>query len=326
MLVDEVTVRLLAGDGGRGAVAFQKVRLARGPTGGDGGNGGSIYFEGVTDPGALGAFAHKKEIKAEDGKNGRGQFLDGRAGEDLVVKIPLGTTVTNLDSGYAQEVERAGQRILAAGGGTGGRGNFKFRSAINTSPKEFQAGFAGDAATYRLELRLIADVGLVGLPNAGKSSLLNELTAARSPVAGYAFTTLEPHLGAYYGILIADIPGLIEGASGGKGLGVKFLKHIERTKVLFHLISAESDDPVRDHEIIRNELKTYNPLLAEKTEYVLLTKSDAVPADDLKKKLQALKKHKLKALPISILDTDSLDTLRKILNKIQAEKGTSSGS
>ena len=320
MLIDEITIRLLAGAGGRGAVAFQKVRLARGPTGGDGGNGGAIYFEGVLDPGALGAFAHKKEIVAENGKDGRGQFLDGRAGADFIVKIPVGTTVTNLDSGYAQEMTRAGQRIFAAGGGTGGKGNFKYRSAINTSPKEFQHGFAGDTATYRLELRLIADVGLVGLPNAGKSSLLNELTAAKSRVAGYAFTTLEPNLGAYYELVIADIPGLIEGASGGKGLGVKFLKHVERTKVLFHLISAESHDPMRDYEVIRNELKTYNPLLSKKTEYIFLTKSDAVSSDDLKEKLQVLKKHGIKATPISILDADSLDAVKKVLNRIKDKK------
>ncbi len=326
MLIDEVTIRLVAGAGGSGAVAFNKIRLARGPTGGDGGNGGAIYFEGVSDPSALGAFAHKKEIKAEDGKNGRGQFLDGRAGEDLVLKIPIGTTVTNLDSGFVQEIERAGQRIFAAGGGTGGRGNFKFRSAINTSPKEFQAGFAGDKATYRLELRLIADVGLVGLPNAGKSSLLNELTAAKSPVAGYAFTTLEPHLGAYYEIIIADIPGLIEGASGGKGLGVKFLKHIERTKVLFHLISAESDDPVRDYNTIVGELKTYNPLLAKKTEHVFLTKNDAVTPEELKKKLQMLKKKGIKAITNSILDAASLEEVKRILKKIKTEKGRSSES
>jgi GTP-binding protein len=320
MLVDEITITLKAGDGGRGSVAFNKVRLSRGPTGGDGGRGGSVYLEGVPNPSALSAYAHKKEIKAESGKDGRGQFLDGRGGADLVLNIPAGTTVTNLGTGYAQEILHAGQRILVAGGGDGGRGNFKFRSAINTTPHESEEGSPGDAATYRLELRLIADVGLVGLPNAGKSSLLNELTAAKSRVANYTFTTIEPHLGAYYELILADIPGLIEGASNGKGLGVKFLKHIERTKVLFHLISAESEDPVADYKIIRKELETYNPLLTKKTEYVFLTKSDAVPPEELKQKLAALKKKKIKAISVSIVDEKSLEEVKKILNKIKEAK------
>ena len=320
MLIDEITIRLLAGDGGPGAVAFNKVRLSRGPTGGDGGRGANVYFEGVADINALMFFAGKKEMKAEDGKDGRGQFLDGRAGEDLILKIPVGTTVIK-DSGYAEEMEHVGQRILAAGGGAGGKGNFKFRSAVNTSPKEFQEGLAGDTVLYALKLRLIADVGLVGLPNAGKSSLLNELTAAKSRVANYAFTTLEPHLGAYYELIIADIPGIIEGASSGKGLGVKFLKHIERTKVLFHLVSAESEDPVKDHAVIRKELTAYSPQLAEKTEYVFLTKSDMVSAESLQEKLSALQKAGIKATPLSVLDTESLGEVKKILNKIKTEKG-----
>src|SRR3989338_4941389 len=319
MLIDEITIRLRAGDGGRGAVAFNKVRLSRGPTGGDGGRGANVYFEGVADINALMFFAGKKEMKAEDGRDGRGQFLDGRAGEDLILKIPVGTTVIK-DSGYAQEMEQVGQRILAAGGGAGGKGNFKFRSAVNTSPKEFQEGLPGDTILYTLKLRLIADVGLVGLPNAGKSSLLNELTAAKSRVANYAFTTLEPHLGAYYELIIADIPGIIEGASSGKGLGVKSLKHIERTKVLFHLVSAESDDPARDYEVIRNELEIHNPLLTTKTEYVLLTKTDAVAPKVVKENIAILKKLGLKPMPVSILETESLDEVKKILNKIKAEK------
>lgn len=320
MLIDEITIRLRAGNGGRGAVAFNKVKLSQGPTGGDGGNGGNVYFEGISDINALMSYASKKEMNAENGRNGRGQFLDGHRGEDLVLKIPTGTTITNLGTGYRQEMEKVGQRILAAGGGTGGKGNYKFRSSINTTPLEFQEGLAGDISEYHLELRLIADVGLVGIPNAGKSSLLNELTAAKSKVANYAFTTLEPHLGAYYELIIADIPGLIEGASSGKGLGVKFLKHIERTTTIFHLISAESDDPARDHEVIRNELEIHNPLLSVKKEYVLLSKSDAVSPKVLKEKVAVLKKMGLQPTSVSILDTDSLDEVKKILNKIKSEK------
>jgi len=320
MLVDEITIQLRAGRGGRGAVAFNKVKLSQGPAGGDGGNGGNVYFEGTSNVGALMSYASNKEMKAEDGKNGRGQFLDGRRGEDLILKIPTGTAITNLGTGYAQEMLNVDQRILAAGGGMGGKGNFKYRSSLNTTPLQFQDGLAGDVCEYHLELRLIADVGLVGLPNAGKSSLLNELTAAKVKVANYAFTTLEPHLGAYYELIIADIPGLIEGASQGKGLGVKFLKHIERTTTLFHLISAESDDPARDYEIIRNELEVHNPLLTTKTEYVFLTKTDAVAPKVVKEKIATLKKLGLKSIPVSILETENIEEVRKILNKIKDEK------
>ncbi len=315
MLIDEVTVRLEAGHGGRGAVAFQKVRLAQGPTGGDGGRGGSIYFEGVANIAALASYASRQVIRAEKGRDGRGQFLDGRAGVDMVLKVPVGTSIKDPQTEYVREITKVGERVLVAGGGDGGRGNFKFRSSTNTSPKDFEEGSAGDVHTYHLELRLIADVGLVGLPNAGKSSLLNELTAAKSRVADYAFTTLEPHLGAYYGLILADIPGLIEGASGGKGLGVKFLKHIERTKTLFHLVSADSDDVVRDYEIIRNELERYNPELTKKLEHVFLSKCDTVSPEEVKAKLAALKKKKITATPLSVLD-ESIGTVKKILNGI----------
>ena len=321
MLLDELTITVKAGDGGNGAVAFNKVKLARGPTGADGGNGGSVYFEGTGDINELMVFASRKEEEAERGRDGRGQFLDGRKGEDLILKVPTGSTVTNLETKFSQEIEEVGQRVLVAGGGIGGRGNFKFRSATNTTPMEHEDGTKGDVATYKIELRLIADVGLVGLPNAGKSTLLNELTAAKSRVANYAFTTLEPHLGSYYGVILADIPGIIEGASGGRGLGVKFLKHIERTRTLFHLIDAESDDVVRDYKVIHNELETYNPELTKKVEHVFLTKTDAVTPEEVKEKVAALKKAKIKALPLSVLEPESLAEVKKILNKIKDEKG-----
>ncbi len=321
MLVDEVTMKLYAGNGGRGAVAFNKVKLMQGPTGGDGGRGASIYLEGVTDINALAPFASRKEIQAKNGGDGRGQFIDGKNGADLVLKVPAGTRVVNVETGYVQEIACAHDRILVAGGGSGGRGNFKFRSSTNTSPREFEEGTEGDTITYRLELRLIADVGLVGLPNAGKSSLLNELTAAGARVGNYAFTTLEPNLGAYYGLIIADIPGLIEGASEGKGLGVKFLKHIERTKTLFHLVSADSETPMRDYETVRNELKKYNPALCEKKEYVFLSKCDAILPEDLQKKILSFKKKKIIAMPISILDESTLGEVKKILNDIKDAKG-----
>src|SRR3989344_3384893 len=317
MLVDDVSIRLVAGGGGRGSAAFNKVRLAVGPTGGDGGRGGNISLEGVSDINALAQYASKKEMHAENGKDGRGQFIDGRDGDDLVLKVPTGTRITNLGTGFVREIEKVGERILVAGGGGGGRGNFKFRSSTNTSPREFEEGLPGDSATYKLELRLIADVGLVGRPNAGKSSLLNELTRATSKVGSYAFTPLEPHLGSYFGLIIADIPGLIEGASLGKGLGVKFLKHIERTKLLFHLISAESDDVVRDYHVVRTELASYNLTLGKKDERVILTTVDAPQPRECEENLLAVKREGIDALPLSILEPESMDSLKKVLNAIK---------
>lgn len=319
MLVDDVTITLEAGHGGRGAVAFQKVRLMQGPTGGDGGRGASIYFEGVTDINALAFFSNKRIVRGENGGNGRGQFVDGSGGKDLVLKVPVGTRIIDAQTGFVREIQAVGERVLGAGGGDGGRGNFKFRSSTNTTPKEYEEGKPGDVLSYRLELRLIADVGLIGLPSAGKSSLLNELTAARSKVGSYAFTTLEAHLGSYYGLIIADIPGLIEGASQGKGLGVKFLKHIERTRVLFHLVSTETDDIVRDYQVIRKELEAYNPALGEKKEYVFLTKSDMVDTNTLQRQLADLSVLGVEAQPISLLEPSSLEIVKRILNENKSQ-------
>ncbi len=317
MLIDDVTITLKAGNGGRGAAAFQRVKLMQGPTGADGGRGGCIYFEGVSDVTVLQQFASRREIKAPDGGNGRAQFIDGKGAEDLILKVPVGTRITNTESGFVQEIVHVGDRLLAVGGGKGGRGNFKFRGPSNTSPMEFEEGTMGDVATFHLELRLIADVGLVGLPNAGKSSLLNELTRAKSKVGSYAFTTLEPHLGSHYGIIIADIPGLIEGASQGKGLGDKFLRHIQHTSTLFHLVSAESEDPLADYKTVRAELEAYDPELMHKTEHVLLTKSDMVDAKRLKEIVAVFKKKKIAVLPVSILDDASMAEVKKLLNSIQ---------
>ena len=320
MLIDDVTIKVSAGNGGRGAVAFNKNMMSLGPTGGSGGKGASVFFEGVPDLNALDQFRNKKDIKAKDGAEGRAQFNDGSDGEDIILKVPVGTVIQKIEMNETAEVLKIGERILVAKGGLGGKGNFHFRSSTNTSPKQFQEGLLGEYSTVRLELKLIADVGLIGLPNAGKSSLLNELTKAKSKVANYPFTTLEPNLGAYYELIIADVPGLIEGASTGKGLGIKFLRHIERTKILFHLISAESENPAKDYKIIKKELETHNKELVEKPEYVFLSKSDAVSPEEIKKKIAALKKISKNVFPISILDNDSLEKVKKILNKIKAEK------
>lgn len=320
MLIDDVTISITAGNGGRGAVAFNKNAQSLGPVGGGGGRGGSVYFEGIADLNALRQFQFKKKLGAENGGNGKGQFCDGKDGADLVLKIPVGTVIHNLETGYDEEITAIGGRVVAAKGGIGGRGNFHFRSSTNTSPTQFQPGLPGEKFGFRLELKLIADVGLVGFPNAGKSSLINELTNAKSKVANYPFTTLEPHLGAHYELILADIPGLIEGASANKGLGVKFLRHIERTKILFHLISAESDNPAKDYAVIREELGAYNKALLDKKEYLFLSKSDMVAPADLKKKLIVLKKINKTATPISIHDSDSIETVKKILNDIAKEK------
>ncbi len=320
MLIDDVTIKVSGGNGGRGAVAFNKNMKSLGPTGAHGGKGGSVYFEGTSDLSTLSQFRYKKEFSAESGENGKGQYNDGKTGNDLILKVPVGTVVHNLTNEKETEIVKIGERILAAKGGYGGKGNFHFRSAVNTSPTEFKEGTAGDVFTLRLELKMIADVGLIGLPNVGKSSLLNELTKAKSKVANYPFTTLEPNLGVYYELILADIPGLIEGASSGKGLGIKFLRHIERTKNLFHLISAESETPVKDYKIVRGELKKYNPALIKKSEVVFLTKSDMVDAKELKKKIAVLKKAGIKATPISVYDWDSLEKVKKILNKIKERK------
>lgn len=316
MLIDEITIRVAAGHGGKGAVAFNKNVKALGPTGGSGGRGGSVIFKGVSDLSALSQFRRKKSVEAPDGKDGRGQFKDGSDGKDALVKVPVGTVITDLESGEKKEITRTGEEITIARGGRGGRGNFHFRSARNTTPKECEEGRPGEILDVKLELKLIADVGLVGLPNAGKSTLLNELTRAQSKVANYRFTTLEPHLGVRYGLILADIPGLIEGSAEGKGLGHKFLRHIERTSVLFHLVSAKSDHPEKDYETIRKELGKHNPELLKKEEYLFLSKSDEIDKSDLDKKIAALRKKNPTAAPLSVIDEASLTALKDRLKDI----------
>ncbi|MFA5087167.1 MAG: GTPase ObgE [Candidatus Paceibacterota bacterium] len=317
MLIDDVTIKVRAGHGGKGMVTFSKIPGALGPTGGSGGNGGSIYFIGVSELDALKQFRFKKEIDAQKGENGKGQCLDGANAEDLYLKVPVGTVVHNLTNYEDTEVVKLNEPVLIAKGGKGGKGNYLFRSSTNTTPMQSQDGLAGDEFTLRLELKMIADVGFVGLPNVGKSSLLKELTNADPKVANYPFTTLEPNLGVYYDLILADIPGLIEGASEGKGLGIRFLRHLERTRILFHFISAESEDFKKDYETIQKELEDYNPELLEKMEYIFIAKSDLVPAEILKEKM---KKFKKKAVPISIYDYDSVEKVKDILNKIMKEK------
>lgn len=320
MLIDDIKIEVSAGDGGKGCVAFNKNLMSLGPAGGNGGKGGSVWFEGVSDLNALNQFRFKKQVGAENGREGKGQFCDGPDGHDLVLKMPVGTVVRNLDTRESFEITKVGQKVLVAKGGRGGRGNFQFRGSRNTTPKEFEQGKPGQKFPLHLELKMIADIGFVGLPNLGKSSLLNELTNANVKVANYQFTTLEPNLGVYYSLILADIPGLIEGASAGKGLGIKFLKHVERTKIIFHFLSADSENILADYKTIRSELGAFNPTLLEKPEYILVSRSDTVTPEVLKEKLKIAKKINRNALPISIHNWDEIQKVKEILNKLDQEK------
>lgn len=321
MLVDEVNIRVKAGKGGAGAVAFSEVKMSLGPTGGSGGKGGDVYLEAVADLGALRHFRSKKEFRAEEGKNGRDAFRDGHDGEDLILTVPRGTVLKITGEDEEHELQTIGERILVARGGKGGKGNFLYRSSKNTSPKEFQPGLVGEEREVELELKLIADVGLIGFPNVGKSSFLNAVTNAGSRVANYEFTTLEPNLGVYYGLVIADLPGLIEGASSGKGLGIKFLKHIERTKILFHFVDANVKDPVHAYKAIRNELETYNKLLLKKDEYVFISKADTVSEGRIEEIREDLSPYNKNIIPLSVNDPKLLEGAKTILNRIKGELG-----
>ncbi len=315
MLVDDITLKVMAGNGGNGKVSFLHLsgNYKGGPDGGNGGNGGSVYFVGVNDITALRNFRYKKSVKAEDGIGGGKRNLFGRNGEHLEVKIPLGTTVTNIQTGQVFEITDTTTKHLVARGGIGGKGNNEFKSATNQTPRYADPGTPGEKFDYKLELGLIADIGFIGLPNAGKSSLLAVLTNANPKIGNYAFTTLEPNLGALDGMILADIPGLIEGASTGRGLGTKFLRHIEKTKMLVHFIDATLADPLKTYHIVRKELEEYGHALTNKKELILLTKTDLIDKETLGKRIKDLKTLGKQIETISIYNEADIEKLKKLL-------------
>ena len=315
--IDELKFNIRAGRGGDGVVQFhrEKFKPRGGPSGGDGGNGGDVFVRAVRDSSLLSKYANNQNFAAENGVAGSKNSMHGRNGEDLIIDLPLGSFVTNLDTEETFDLINDGESVLILKGGHGGLGNEHFKSSVNRTPQEFTRGKVGQNARFSIELRIIADAGLMGLPNAGKSSLLNELTNANSKVGDYEFTTLSPHLGAMYGYILADIPGLIEGASDGKGLGHKFLRHILRTKILLHCVSMENEDVMESYNLIRREITDYSEELGDKLEIVVLTKSDLVEKSELTAILKKFKAMKKEVYVTSVYDDESVKNLRDFLIK-----------
>src|SRR3990167_7861899 len=266
MLVDNITLLIKAGNGGNGAATFlRNGQTAKGgPDGGNGGNGGNIYFQGSTNTSDLKQFRFQKKIRATDGVSGKRKKLFGKNAHHITIYVPIGTRITDMDSGSVIEVTDTTTPFLLAHGGSGGRGNDEFKSSTNQTPMYAEKGTLGEEKKLLLELRLIADIGLIGLPNTGKISLLAVLTNATPKIGNYPFTTLEPNIGMLEDYAIADIPGLVEGASRGKGLGIDFLKHIEKTEMLIHTIDATVEDYKKTYETVRKEFKEFNSKLLEK--------------------------------------------------------------
>lgn len=313
-LVDEVVITVVAGNGGDGATITKQMYASKKttPDGGNGGNGGNVYFKADRNITDLSQFQYKKKIKGIDGTMGKRKDLDGKNGEDITVLVPFGTTIKNETTKEHVEL-LTDLPFCVAYGGQGGMGNHDYKPDIQKFGPRIAEGTKGDEFTLHLTLSLIADIGLVGLPNAGKSSILSALTNAAPKIANYPFTTLSPNLGVMQNKIIADIPGLIEGASKGKGLGISFLKHIGRTKVLLHCIDVTEENVSRAYELVRDEFSEFDKKLLEKEEIILLTKVDLVDEKMIIEKKKELKKHKRRVIPVSIYDQKSLDVLTDLI-------------
>ncbi len=317
-LIDELKIHISAGRGGDGVVRWRHEKGIdhAGPAGGNGGKGGDVYVRAIRDIAVLARYKNTKEFVAEKGESGMKKSMHGKNGEDLIIDLPLGSVVTNLETREVFNLIEDGKAIKILNGGKGGLGNEYFKNAVNRTPEQQTDGKAAEEADFYIELELVADAGLIGLPNAGKSSLINVLTNSKSKIGSYQFTTLEPSLGDMHGYILADIPGLIEGASEGRGLGHKFLRHIKRTKVLLHCLSLENEDVVKAYKVIRKELESYSPELAEKEEVVILTKTDMVDKKTLEKAETKIKKLNKNVLSVTVLDDKSVKHLRDSLVKI----------
>jgi len=325
MFIDEAKIRVKAGDGGNGCMAFRREKYVPrgGPSGGDGGHGGDIWMESSERHNTLVHFRFNPEYKAERGRHGEGSKKTGRDGEGIVLKVPVGTIVYDEDTGErVHDFSRPDERVVIARGGRGGRGNAQFATSTHQAPREHEEGRPGEERNFRLELKLLADVGLVGYPNVGKSTLISVISAARPKVADYPFTTLEPNLGVVLAgdkgkeesFVVADIPGLIEGAHTGSGLGTQFLRHIERTRLLVHLVDVSDGsgraDVVNDVEVIRGELASFGAGLEDKPTLMVASKIDVANPEKLKKLKQWATRKKLKLYPISAVTGEGIEKLK----------------
>ena len=298
--VDEARIRVQAGNGGRGCLSFRREKFMPfgGPDGGDGGHGGSVILRAAPGINTLADFRVERTFKAQSGQPGSGNDCFGRGGEDLVVPVPVGTVIRDSETGeQIGDLVKEGDEILVARGGKGGWGNARFKTSTNRAPRQFGSGLPGEKRVLELEVRVIADVGLLGMPNAGKSTLISVLSSARPKIADYPFTTLHPNLGVVYcgehrSFVMADIPGLIEGAAEGAGLGIQFLRHLQRTRVLLHVVDmapVDPDaDPVRDARAIITELKKFSKDLASRTRWLVLNKADLMPADEAEQRAKEI--------------------------------------
>ena len=328
MFTDYVKIIAKAGNGGNGAISFRREKYvaAGGPDGGDGGKGGDIYFEVDPDSNTLIDFRYNKKFKAENGKNGEGAHKFGKSGEDLYIKVPIGTIVRDAKTNRVlADLSHEGQKKLILAGGRGGKGNSHFATSTRQAPRFAQDGEKGEEKELILELKLLADVGLIGFPNVGKSTFLSMTTSATPKIADYHFTTLEPNLGVVkteYGdsFVIADIPGIIEGASEGTGLGLQFLRHIERTRLLLHVIDvsgSEGRNPVQDFNTISEELKKYSEKLSERTQIIVANKVDILQDENLYKELEkTAKEHNMEIFKISAATGDGIPELLKHVSEI----------